>query len=354
MLATNCQMSMPSGHSEPNPAKEHIYGFDWLRAIFSIAVVVVHLGYLSPSLIFDQARWREHVFNWSDAVNFYGLLLAVPVFIMMSCFLVTKSSQLKLGRRIWRIGRLFLFWAVLLNIYQYGVDRSIHGLPRQPIDFITYVASGFRTPFYFFVSLIIVTILAAWARARSTKVVASLLVASIFLIGFLPIVARITGRAELCHFAMPLNFTPYPFAAVIAIRVPRSQFRVVMYMLFAAGVILASLDWSYYIDPLFFEVNAYPLPAYTRPSLVFLAAAVVFAATRFEFKPCAITKYMSEHSLALYCLHPFTLLFGLKFTKMIGLHGIPALASSLLLVLILSYSLSNWVLPHFLKRELFS
>ncbi|MEB3335021.1 MAG: acyltransferase family protein [Cyanobacteriota bacterium] len=334
-------------------ANEHIHGFDWLRAVFSVAVVVVHLGYLSPSLIFDRARWPDHVFAWSDAVNFYGLLLAVPVFVMMSCFLLAKSPQPKLGKRIWRIGRLFVFWGVLLNLFQYGVTDTIRQIPKQPLDLMLYLASGFRTPFYFFFSLMIMLALTAWAQAKSTKIVTTLLLASIVLVGFLPVVARFTGRSEWCHIAMPLNYIPYPFAAVIALRVPPSKFQALMGLLLAAGLMTAILDWSIYIDPLFFGVNSFPLPTYARPSLVFLAVAVVVAATRFDVKPGWMVKHMSEHSLALYCLHPFALLAALKFTNTLGLRGMADLLTSLVLILILSYSLSYWVLPHFFKRELF-
>ena len=338
----------------PKPSGERIQGFDVLRAVCSIAVVAAHLGYVAPSLIFDRARWREHEFIWSDAVNFYGLLLAVPVFVMISCYLVAISHQPHLAKRNWRIGRLFLFWAVMLNLYSTGFVGAISGVPRSPIGLLLYFTSGLGTPVYFFISLMITVTVAAWARTKASIVVGVLMAASTLLIGILPLVARQTGRPEWCHHHLPLNFVPYPFAAVLATRVSPSRIPVGICLMLATGVLLAILDWTCYVDSLFFAVNSFALPAYTRPSLVFLATGVVLAATRISRHPGAIIRFMSEHSLALYCLHPFLLSIASRGSVAMGMHGLVGFAASLSLVVLGSYACSYWVLPHFLKRDLFS
>jgi peptidoglycan/LPS O-acetylase OafA/YrhL len=340
-------------HNASNSTREHLHGFDVLRAVFSVAVVTVHLGYVAPSSIFDPSHWREHAFNWSDALNFYVLLLAVPVFIMMSCYLVAKSTQPNLAKRNWRIGRLFVFWAVILNLYQTGIFGTLRTVPRTPLELLFYFTSGLGTPFYFFVSLTITMTFAAWARTKASIVVGTLMAASTVLVGILPLIARQTGRAEWCQHHLPLNFVPYSFASVLAMRLSPSRIRLVMCLAFAVGALLAILDWTYYIDPLFFAVNRYALPAYMRPSLVFLATGVVLAATRLQFRHGKIIQFMSEHSLALYCLHPFALWIASRITTAMGMHGIMELATSLFLVILGCYSCSYWVLPHFLKRELF-
>ena len=192
----------------PKSSGDHIQGFDVLRAVCSIAVVAVHLGYVAPSLIFDRSRWREHEFIWSDAVNFYGLLLAVPVFVTMSCYLVAIRPQPHLAERNWRIGRLFLFWAVMLNLYNTGIFGAMSGVPRSPIGLLLYFTSGLGTPFYFFISLMITMTVAAWARTKASIFVGVLMAASIVLIGILPLLARQAGRPEWCHYYLPLNFVP--------------------------------------------------------------------------------------------------------------------------------------------------
>ena len=325
-----------------------------MRAVLSIAVVAVHLGYVAPSLIFDRSRWREHEFIWSDAVNFYGLLLAVPVFFTISCYLVAKGPQPHLARRNWRIGRLFLFWAVMLNLYNTGIYGAIRAVPRAPIGLLLYFTSGLGTPFYFFISLMITMTVAAWARTKASIVVGVLMAASTVLIGILPLVARQTGQPAWCHYHLPLNFVPYSFAAVLATRVSPSRIPVGICLMFATGVLLAILDWTCYVDSLFFAINPFALPAYTRPSLVFLATGVVLAATRISRHPGNIIIFMSEQSLALYCLHPFLLWIALRVTVAMGMHGMVGFAASLSLVVLGSYACSYWVLPHFLRRELFN
>ena len=72
-------------------SRERIVGIDYLRAVFSVCVVLVHLGYVSPSAIFSEQEYAHHAFTWSDAVNFYVLCLAVPVFLLVSNFLLAQK-----------------------------------------------------------------------------------------------------------------------------------------------------------------------------------------------------------------------------------------------------------------------
>src|SRR6187551_1367345 len=106
-------MSSKSG----DPA-QHIHGFDSLRAFFSVCVVAVHSGYFAPSGIFDRSLCSSHLFSRSDFVNFYVLLLAVPVFALISCFLMAMrpSTDERLMQRVTRAAKLLLFWTLLLHI----------------------------------------------------------------------------------------------------------------------------------------------------------------------------------------------------------------------------------------------
>ena len=58
-----------------------------------------------------------------------------------------------------------------------------------------------------------------------------------------------------------------------------------------------------------FDVNSFAIPAYTRPSLIFLMA-VVASPSALAAGGNAIVRFMSNHSLALYCLHPFFVPLG--------------------------------------------
>src|SRR5262249_55318729 len=90
------------------PGASRIVGIDYLRAVFSVCVVAVHLGYISPSAIFDQEAYPSHTFTWSDFVNFYVLCLAVPVFVLISTYLyaLKPTDSAALRRRLVRIVRL--------------------------------------------------------------------------------------------------------------------------------------------------------------------------------------------------------------------------------------------------------
>lgn len=92
-------------------AKENIYGFDWLRAICCVMVVLWHSSALdllnnNPSLIIIK-----------NIINFNILLLAVPIFIQISLILFLKKRKVKakyfLESRIPRLLSLYTFWFIV-------------------------------------------------------------------------------------------------------------------------------------------------------------------------------------------------------------------------------------------------
>ena len=93
----------------------HIAGIDYLRGFMSIAVVALHIEGIGifKSLIFHNSRYIDHSFGFSDFINFHLLLSAVPVFIVISCFLFTsKSPSLKdFMNKTSKIFLLFVFWS---------------------------------------------------------------------------------------------------------------------------------------------------------------------------------------------------------------------------------------------------
>src|SRR5688500_12194635 len=130
------------------PRSDRVVGIDYLRAFFSACVVAVHLNYLFPSLIFDKRRYAEHAFGASDLVNFYVLCLAVPVFVLISTYLyATKPTDTAgLGRRLWRIVRLLVFWSVLFQVYYNGgFGAGKNGPFREPDERAPYPMSGGET-----------------------------------------------------------------------------------------------------------------------------------------------------------------------------------------------------------------
>lgn len=334
-----------------------VVGIDYLRAFFSVCVVAVHLNYLFPSLIFDKRNYTAHRFGASDLVNFYVLCLAVPVFVLISTYLYASkpTDTAGLGRRLWRIVRLLMFWSVLFQVYRYTGFGAIKGIPGDPDALALYLMSGGSTYYYFFVALAIVTVITHVATRMSSRLVWALFAASILLVGVLPLLHRELHYRSLAHHANPLNFLPYAFAGVGLARLTAAGAgRVrdgVGVLCLALAIPAAILDWTVYVDRCFFEINEFAIPAYTRPSLVFLAVAILVLALRSRVPTNPVVQFMALHSLGVYCLHPFFVDIKFKVMEVLGLSGPAAVLVPWAMVLGLSY-VGSIVMPLFLRDDI--
>jgi surface polysaccharide O-acyltransferase-like enzyme len=335
-----------------------VVGIDYLRAFFSVCVVAVHLNYLFPSLIFDKRRYTEHTFGASDLVNFYVLCLAVPVFVLISTYLYATrpTDTAGLGRRLWRIVRLLLFWSVLFQVYWQGGFAAVKNVPvREPGELALYLMSGGNTYYYFFESLAIVTVLTHAATRLPTWLVWALFAASTVLVGVLPLLHKELHYRFLAHHANPLNFLPYAFAGVGLARLTAAGADRVRDVVGLGCLVLAVpaavMDWTMYVDPSLFRVNQFAIPAYTRPSLVFLAVAVLVLALRSRVPTNPVVRFMAAHSLGVYCLHPFFVDIKFKVIEVLGLGGAAAALVPWAIVLGLSY-VGSMVMPWFLRDEM--
>jgi surface polysaccharide O-acyltransferase-like enzyme len=304
-------MQLPTPSPDVVIERRRYHGFDYLRAIFSICVVGCHLGYVAPSAIFDPAHFGEHRFTPSDFINFYVLTLAVPVFFLISAFLFLEgpADWPALKRFLIRIGRIAVFWIVLFILFREQGWIVLYHLPRTAQDLGVFIISGGSTLYYFFVSLLGVVALTYFARRLDVRVIALLFVASILVLALLPIVAIRMNFFPLTHYYDPLNFLPYPFAALlIASWRHRTGASLSAWHVLAAcvaTVALATLDWTVYVNAGLFQTNEFAIPAYTRPALVTLAMGVVWAGSFIRREPGRVVSFMSRNSLALYCVHPF-------------------------------------------------
>jgi surface polysaccharide O-acyltransferase-like enzyme len=346
--------------SNPGLSAGRVVGIDYLRAVFSVGVVAVHLNYVFPSAIFDPDRYTEHTFTASDFVNFYVLCLAVPAFVLISTFLYARkpTDAAGFGRRLWRIVRLLAFWSLLFQLARFGAMGAVKHVPvpwRDPPAFALYALTGGDSYYYFFVDLLVVTLVTHLAARLSTPAVWGLFAAATLVVGVLPIAHRETGLFFLGLHADPLNFVPFAFAGIGLARLSaagddRTLGRVGVGCLVLAAA-AALLDWTVYVDPVFFEVNQFAIPAYTRPSLVFLGVAVVVLALRFRWPENAVVRFMATHSLAVYCLHPFFVDGKEKIIQVLHLGPVGATFVPWAVVLGLSY-LGSLVVPAFLRPEL--
>jgi len=334
-----------------------VVGIDYLRAFFSVCVVEVHLGYVFPSDVFDKNRFREHTFTVSDFVNFYVLCLAVPVFVLISTYLYARKPTDTAGllRRLGRIVRLLVFWSALYQVYRLTGFGAIKSIPVEPNELGLYLISGGSTFYYFFESLAIVTIIAHAATRLPAGGVWALFAISTLIVGVLPVIHEETHIRFLAYHADPLNFVPYAFAGVGLARlsaVGASRIRAWIGIgCLALAVPAAVLDWTVYVDPCFFEVNQFALPAYTRPSLVFLSVAVLVFALRVRTPPNSVIRLMAVHSLGVYCLHPFFMDGRDKIIQVLHLSGLGAVLGPWAVVLVLSY-VGSIVMALFVRDEL--
>ena len=89
------------------------YGIDWLRALMSIAVVSFHMRVFGSSTIFDMQGYLSHQVELSDIINFNVLHLSVPIFFVVSLFLLNEKwmrGNFHLFVRLERLIYLYCFW----------------------------------------------------------------------------------------------------------------------------------------------------------------------------------------------------------------------------------------------------
>jgi peptidoglycan/LPS O-acetylase OafA/YrhL len=340
----------------PAVANDHIEGIDYLRAIMSVLVVVWHMGGAGRSLIFSSEKYLEHVFTLSDLINFHVLLQAVPTFIFISSFLYVArgATTARLKKHLKRLLILLTFWAVAFNIFRDGYAGLLHSFPHSPGAFALAVLTAGHTLYYFFFSLLACQVLAHLITRLDRRMQILGLALSTAMLACLPALTKISGCFVLGAYWNPLNFIPYPFAAVL-IAQNRGYIRAKKNMLISISlvvfVMLSIIEWRYSIGAIFFPGQGYAFPTYTRASLLFSVVALGIVALESRIKSIGIIRYMAKYSLALYCLHPF-LMDPVKAFVVGRFSGNSAMATyaAIIIVVALSYIIAP-VLRIYLKEE---
>jgi hypothetical protein len=283
------------------------------------------MGSFGESLIFKKSEYVHHVFTLSDLINFHILLLAVPTFFLISCYLYARKNPAidYCKKRIVRFATLAVFWTMAAAIWMDGYRGLLSLLPASSKAFITLILSAARTPYYFFVSLIILTVVTHIFSNLSTILNAVLFILSCLLIFALPEITMTYSVYALSAFWNPMNFFPYPFAAILLARkesfiVKRNTRLLIVAMLLAAAVLLGFYEWRFDINEIFFRGQVHAIPAYTRLSIVCLSILLFSIGLAKGIKRNRIIDFMSKQSLPVYCLHPFftVLLKEVSFTKL--------------------------------------
>lgn len=137
-----------------------IYGFDYLRAIFCLVVVGLHTNI--QSLFFSY----RSIYNIIVYNVFY---LAVPIFYQIALVLFflnrEKDKNYFFKKRFFKLIKLYIFWGASSQLFYLLTTKemylnylsSLRDI-KNIMDFI--ITDGYANPFYYFFSLLFLTILA--------------------------------------------------------------------------------------------------------------------------------------------------------------------------------------------------
>ncbi len=323
----------------------------------SVFVVFWHLKIAGISTIFSKQNFSQHTFGISDFINFHILLEAVPVFLLISLFLYARKATP--GKYLWKrikyLAVLTIWWSTAYTIFKYGYTGLSRFFPEQGKDLHIIILTAGGTIYYFFVSLMLCTLTVHWMKKLGPRTVWILAGVSFSVLFLLPLFTINSNLDRWSAFWNPLNFLPYPFAAVLLARyehkVEKYRF-VIIAGLVLLTTILGWYEWNKYVHAVFFPGQGYAIPAYTRTSVFLGAAAILVWSHGITHPPGKIIRFMSGNSLGLYCLHPFVSRILQKWIFTDIRPGTLTNLCFILLVIVLSYLVILFLRRYVLKQEL--
>ncbi|MFB2894442.1 acyltransferase family protein [Aerosakkonemataceae cyanobacterium BLCC-F50] len=312
---------------EAKKSNKNIEGFDFLRAIFSIAIVALKSNlFVVVEILFSGA--------FAYALMAKVAYLAVPIFFQISLFLLyfksEKTSNLYLlKKRLPKLILLYGFWVgakVLYDVFIKGNFSLINDVTSSPRRLVEFIVTGGQSPFFFLFGLIFLSslagiIIASFRKIRSNSVKLfisyGLLFVSCLLIFSLSVtqivVGNLGGNAEagivrsISNFAFwdynPLCFLPYLFTALIVTQ----EFNEGKLKNWSSSlklklcVLLASFIFFLILELHLFE----KLLHYSRLSLVFGSWLLLYLALLSPLKAPPAIKFLSSCSLGIYGFHVF-------------------------------------------------
>jgi peptidoglycan/LPS O-acetylase OafA/YrhL len=338
-------------------SSQYVNGFDWVRAVMSVAIVIWHMRTFGKSVLFTEEFLKFRI-NITDVLNFHIMTVAVPVFLLISCYFIARNQTdwPRLRHRVWRLTLLVVFWTVMLSIWKGAYAELRKMIPSSFGDLLVTVFSANGEYYYFFVSLMLCILIAFLFARLSTRWNVAALILSLAWLFFLPQIVMSNYQTVLIAYWNPLNFLAYPFAAILIFRYQdrllasgRGTILSVMVLL-AIGSLFAWYEWTHYVQGLFLsEGVAFPL--HTRVSQFFLGTAIIVAGLWPWRMAPAVIRFMSKHSLALYVLHDFFRPIVLQNTPTLGLPDLAVGLVQLILVVLLCY-LTSLILVAFIKEDL--
>ncbi|MHB1138771.1 MAG: acyltransferase family protein [Microthrixaceae bacterium] len=307
----------------------HLNGLDYLRAAAALAVVVWHMSVVPVSTLFDVDRWAQHRVAWNDALVVHFLLLAVPLFMLMSAYLlVVRPPTTGIRARIVTLLTMAVFWSVVLKLWQGGSGALRAGRPDSVGSALEFVVRAGNTPYYFFVSLSLVLLLVWRLRGVAAGWSVALLVVATTWLAIAPAIASRWDQEWAAAYWNPLNFVVYAPIAVLVERAPRPRPWMLL-LLAAAAVPVAALEWIADRSAVHFAGNGFAFPGYTRPSSAILVTLLLLLALPVRRQPGRLVRVLAINSLAIYVLHLLVFPEVFRITGLDGTPGARAAAAAL-------------------------
>jgi surface polysaccharide O-acyltransferase-like enzyme len=315
--------------------KKYISGFDYLRAVFSILVVMWHAKSMSDIMAMQPGM--QNILK----VFYYNIcLLGVPVFFQISLFIFyNKQATDRSYFRRKKLPDLLIVYSIWMSIglvvnsvVSKGEDLlALGNLKNLILFFIT----GSRPELYFLFSLVFVTVLAFLNheflvdRKNSIYIQSTLLCLSLMAIVWMDAMAIVTHKQLFSAPWNPICFIPYVFSSSILIlldRDNRSSLAISFYkqrfvfgsILLTIFLVLSSLEWQLINFPSIINGGEL-LPIYARISLVFGAFITCYCAILHQGKPSNLIKEISQESLGIYVIHRYILQFMQYLNSSVGI-----------------------------------
>jgi len=352
--------------SHPHKQQSQTFaGFDFLRAVFAIAIVALHCYLFFPGSL------KVGAVSIGDILRANVAYLAVPVFFQISLFLFYLKSE-KAGsrylfqKRLPKLASLYLFWVGLFTFFNILVNGEIESLQNSFSSIkssIEFIVGGGNSPLYFFFSLAFITVIAegvVLGLGRIKKDIlkngilyiflgasCALLVVFLFLRAPEALFENVPGPLKsLSSFSQwaynPLNFLPYIFTTAIAVQeyklgllsLKNSKLRFKLLIFIALFLAFTLLEWVFSLEP----ASSQRLLHYSRLSLVFGSWLLLYLALLSNQAVPKFVRFISDCSLGIYTLHLF-FTYGLFENPAFSAFN-PATQSSLNLIILFQFGVA--------------
>ncbi|HEY9607027.1 MAG TPA: acyltransferase [Allocoleopsis sp.] len=340
-----------------------IYGFDYLRAVCCILVVIWHFK------LFDFLNPDNQLTSFVNIFYYNISLLAVPIFFQISIFLFYLSRAGKkdylLKSRLPKLLKLYVFWLFFSVIFSFLVlkDKDFTFL-KGIKNLVLFIVTGNNSLFYYLFSLIFVIVIAeivfrfSAQVSNQKKLHCILFFVSSTIVLLLPLAGlSIKQLASLSAYWNPLNFIPYIFSSfLLAINFTKPD-NIATKNLFDKSLFIVALvililvftnwEWQYLNSSQIWGGGEYILPPYSRLSLIFSALLLTCLALDFPYKSPRLIELVSDCSLGIYCLHTF---LKVLLSKLLNISDSTFLPKILLFIITIALSIA---LTRFFRRVKF-